>query len=124
LPGALVGVAIGGLMFGVLDVRWIKGLLGVECVAFALHRLLGARGIPAAPALPRNAVRAGIWSTLSGFTSTMAHAGGPPLMQYLLPLKIEKLTFVATTVYYFTVVNYVKLVPYAWLGLLDIDNLA
>jgi len=32
--------------------------------------------------------------------------------------------FAATTVLFFAVANYVKLVPYAWLGQLDTDNLA
>ena len=36
----------------------------------------------------------------------------------------DKLRFVATSVYFFSVVNYVKLVPYASLGLLDASNLA
>jgi hypothetical protein len=31
---------------------------------------------------------------------------------------------VATTVYFFTIVNYIKLVPYAWLGLLEKSNLS
>jgi len=111
-------------VFGTVDVRWIKGLLGLECLIFALHRLVAARPIEAAPARPRRPALALGWSAISGFTSTLAHAGGPPLMQYLLPLKLDKLRFVATSVYFFSVVNYVKLVPYAGLGLLDASNLA
>ncbi len=45
-----------------------------------------------------------------------------PILQYLLPLKLQKTLLVATTVYYFTVVNYIKLVPYAWLALLESAN--
>ncbi len=124
LPGALIGIVVGAFVFSVVDVRWIKGLLGIECLIFAVHRLAAARRIDAAPARPRSLARASPWSAISGFTSTLAHAGGPPLMQYLLPLKLDKLRFVATSVYFFSVVNYVKLVPYASLGLLDASNLA
>ncbi|MGE0796853.1 MAG: sulfite exporter TauE/SafE family protein [Lautropia sp.] len=123
MPGALLGIVIGALVFGIVDVRWVKGLLGAECIIFALHRLGAARTIAAAAAQPADRLRGNFWSTLSGFTSTLAHAGGPPLMQYLLPLKLDKLRLIATTVYFFAAVNYIKLVPYGMLGLLDAGNL-
>ena len=42
---------------------------------------------------------------------------------YLLRRGLDRTAFVATTVVFFTVVNYVKLVPYGWLGQLDGTNL-
>jgi uncharacterized membrane protein YfcA len=123
IPGALIGIIIAALVFKTVDVRWVKGLLGAECLVFALHRIIGTRRLQAAPAKSQNLLRAGFWSAASGFTSTLAHAGGPPILQYLLPLKLQKSLLVATTVYFFTIVNYIKLVPYAWLGLLEKANL-
>ena len=123
VPGAIVGIVVGALVFKTVDVRWVKGLLGAECLVFALHRIVGTRRLEQAPAGKPDRARAGFWSAISGFTSTLAHAGGPPILQYLLPLKLEKTLLVATTVYYFTIVNYLKLVPYAWLGLLERANL-
>jgi len=41
----------------------------------------------------------------------------------LLPQKLDKTIFVGTTVIFFIVVNYVKLVPYYFLGQLNADNL-
>ena len=123
VPGAIVGIVVGALVFKTVDVRWVKGLLGAECLIFALHRIVGTRRLEQAPAGKPDRARAGFWSAISGFTSTLAHAGGPPILQYLLPLKLEKTLLVATTVYYFTIVNYLKLVPYAWLGLLERANL-
>ena len=123
VPGAIVGIVGGALVFKTVDVRWVKGLLGAECLVFALHRIVGTRRLEQAPAGKPDRARAGFWSAISGFTSTLAHAGGPPILQYLLPLKLEKTLLVATTVYYFTIVNYLKLVPYAWLGLLERANL-
>ena len=123
VPGAIVGIVVGALVFKTVDVRWVKGLLGAECLIFALHRTVGTRRLEQAPAGKPDRARAGFWSAISGFTSTLAHAGGPPILQYLLPLKLEKTLLVATTVYYFTIVNYLKLVPYAWLGLLERANL-
>jgi hypothetical protein len=46
------------------------------------------------------------------------------LSVYLLPLKLDKAVLVGTTVIFFAVINAVKLVPYAWLGLFDARNLA
>lgn len=123
VPGAVLGILVGALVFKTVDVRWVKGLLGAECLVFAVHRIVGSRGLEATAARTPSRLRAGFWSTISGFTSTLAHAGGPPVLQYLLPLKLPKTLLVATTVYYFTIVNYLKLVPYAWLGLLEKANL-
>jgi uncharacterized protein len=123
VPGALLGIAAGALVFSALEVRWIKGILGVECILFVLHRV-HARAAIAARAARAPAWGPGtFWGALSGFTSTLAHAGSPPLMQYLLPLKLDKERLVGTTVFFFTAVNAVKLVPYGMLGLLDWTNL-
>ena len=64
------------------------------------------------------------WSALSGFTSFVSHAGGPPIMQYLMPQNMDKMRLVGTTVIFFTVVNFAKLGPYAQLGLVDLSFLA
>ena len=43
---------------------------------------------------------------------------------YLLRRGLNRTEFVATTVVFFSVVNYVKLVPYGWLGQLDSSNMS
>ncbi len=60
---------------------------------------------------------------VSGFTSTLAHAGGPPYAIYMLAQKVDKTLFVGTSAAFFLVVNYVKLVPYYFLGQLNVGNL-
>lgn len=60
----------------------------------------------------------------SGVTSFIAHAGGPPVSAYVIPLRLPPLTFTATLAFFFFVINLSKWVPYAWLGLLDIRNMA
>ena len=42
---------------------------------------------------------------------------------YLLTQGMTRTLFVGTTVLFFAVVNYVKLIPYGWLGQLDATNL-
>jgi uncharacterized membrane protein YfcA len=46
--------------------------------------------------------KGGFWAGCAGFTSFLAHAGGPPAAVYL---------------------NYLKLVPYFFLGALSVQNL-
>jgi uncharacterized membrane protein YfcA len=69
------------------------------------------------------AVEGILMGAISEFTSTLAHAGGPPLVMYLLPQKFPRDLFVGTTVIFFAVINLVKLVPYHALGLLKMGNL-
>lgn len=123
LPSALVGIAAGTLLFGYVSPSVLRLVLGVLSLAFAVHFWMLLRAGSATPhdAIPR-AVGAAAGAA-SGFTSFIAHAGGPPLNMYMLRRAMDKTRFVATAVAFFTVVNYVKLVPYAWLGQLDANNL-
>ena len=121
IPAAVLGIVLGALMFGLLSVKTTKALLGTVAVGFSLYQ-----GIPALRDLRSwlpTWLRPWLWCGLSGFTSTLAHAGGPPVTIYLWPRKLDRVTFVATTVFFFTVVNAVKLVPFALLGQLNLTNL-
>ena len=121
LAGAILGIALGTLAFRYFSDGWTRISLGVMSVAFVLHYYLVRMADRAAhPSRPK----AVFWSVVSGLTSTIAHAGGPPLSIYLLPLRLEKTVLVGTTVVFFAVVNAVKLVPYAWLDLFDGGNLS
>lgn len=127
IPAGIVGIALGGLAFGTLSVSGTRLIIGVIAVTFALNQMLriterlAAR--LAARRRPPGAVAGSFWSALSGFTSTLAHAGGPPFSIYMLPQKLDRTVLVATSVLFFLVVNYVKLVPYAMLGQLAPGNL-
>ena len=48
---------------------------------------------------------------------------GPPVAVYLLPQKLDKTLYQATTVVFFAAINYVKLVPYWLLGQFPATNL-
>jgi uncharacterized membrane protein YfcA len=65
----------------------------------------------------------GILTPASGFTSFVAHAGGPPINAYMIPQKLPPLIFTATMAVFFFAVNLSKWGPYAWLGLLDMRNM-
>ena len=124
LPGAMLGIGVGWLTFGHVDARWIKLLIGIEAVLFAIDRFRAARSSGIAVASAPTLGPGIFWSALSGFTSFVSHAGGPPIMQYLMPQNMDKMRLVGTTVIFFTVVNFAKLGPYAQLGLVDLSFLA
>jgi len=123
LPGALIGIAMGALAFGALPVAAIRLLIGTIAIAFTLNQWFSLTARFVASHLRPGRLAGWFWGAMSGFTSTLAHAGGPPFAVYMLAQRIDKTLFVSTSVAFFLVVNYVKLVPYALLGQLSAANL-
>lgn len=120
VPAAGVGILIGTFTFGAIDENTIRLIIGGIALIFAADHWIGRRGEEAAGT---SVIKGGFWSIVAGFTSFVAHAGGPPLSVYLLPQRLDRALFVGTTVIFFTAVNYTKLVPYWWLGQLAPGNL-
>jgi uncharacterized membrane protein YfcA len=126
LPAAVVGIALGGVFFGVFsdEERLLKQGIGVLALAFVGYQALRALRPGVLPAQRPPAPAGFLLGTLAGFASTLAHAGGPPVAIYLLPQRLPQEKFVGTSVIFFAVVNLLKLVPYGLLGLLAVGNLA
>jgi uncharacterized membrane protein YfcA len=120
LPAGLLGCALGAVTFRELNDNWIRVLLGAISLGFLAYNFLPRRQARTTPS-DRHGY---FWGTLSGFTSFVAHSGVPPLLVYLLPQRLEKQVFVATSTIFIGVVNYAKVLPYLWLGLFDARNLA
>jgi uncharacterized protein len=121
LPFALLGTVLGTVLFRYVDPRLVAGTVGVLTLLFLAQRLLFPPR-PDAPAPPR--WWGAILTVTSGFTSFIAHAGGPPLNAYVIPLRLKPVVFTATMAFLFFAVNLSKWIPYAWLGLLDARNFA
>lgn len=119
IPTGMVGIVVGWLLFRHLDDHWIRGLIGAEAIVFALQRMREGSAAWTGPSRPLRAVPAGFWSAVAGFTSFVSHAGGPPMMQFMMPLKLHREIFVGTLAWYFAAINFCKIVPYAELGLFD-----
>ena len=123
VPASLLGIGIGTALFGYLSAAGIRLIVGVVAILFTVHHWVTVRGLTGRPgthfARPWGILGGGA----AGFTSFIAHAGGPPVSMYLLRRPLDRTGFVGTTVLFFAVVNYVKLLPYGWLGQLDGSNL-
>src|SRR5690606_23020882 len=114
VPAGLVGTVIGTLSFRLLDARLVAGIVGVFTLAFLAQRLLFP---PRPDSKPAPKWVGAVLTATSGFTSFVAHAGGPPVNAYVIPMRLQPLVFTATMSVFFFVLNLSKWVPYAWLGL-------
>lgn len=120
VPAGLLGTVIGTLLFTALSAKTVAALVGGITLAFLAMRTLWPPQADA-PAPPRAV--GFFFATVSGFTSFVAHAGGPPIGFYMLPLKLSPVRFTATMAVFFTAINASKWMPYAALGLIDWTNM-
>jgi len=121
-PAAVLGIGLGWMTAAAVSDRLVTGIVGAIGTAFALTLLLGRRPEGAGPGRAR-VVPGIVWGAVTGYTSFVSHAGAPPYQVYVLPLRLEKTVFAATTTVFFAFVNAVKLVPYWALGQLSAENL-
>jgi uncharacterized membrane protein YfcA len=118
----LCGIALGGLTFALVDPAWVTLLIALVTLVFAL-RWFARRRVEQPRAAPSGR-RAALWGTLTGYTTFVAHSGGPPLAIYLLPQRLDKTVFAGTSAIVFMLCNIAKQVPYFYLGVLEPRNLA
>lgn len=121
LPAGLIGTGVGTALFGVLSPQTVAGVVGALTLLFLAQRLFFP---PRADSPPPPRWLGWLLGVASGFTSFVAHAGGPPVSAYVLPLRLPPVTFAATMAVFFAAVNASKWIPYAWLGLIDLRNMA
>ena len=121
LPGGLVGIGIGWATASIVSEDMVRLVVGLVAIVFALNMVV--RELRKMGAQKRNNYLAVFWGTISGFTSFISHAGGPPFQAYTLPLKMDKMIFAGTGIMMFSIMNAVKLVPYFALGQFTTENL-
>jgi uncharacterized protein len=121
IPFGMLGIVIGALLFKILNAHTVAAMVGGFTLLFLAQRLLFPPKPDSAP--PPRWVGA-ILTTTSGFTSFIAHAGGPPISAYVIPLNLSPIKYTATMAFFFFVVNLSKWIPYGMLGLLDVRNMA
>jgi uncharacterized membrane protein YfcA len=117
LPGMVVGVILGGLLLFSLHSTKLVGALirieiGLESIGLvALHWWNQWRGVQSS--LMREPMRSHLIGGFSALSSTLAHAAGPIVVMYLLPLQMDRQLFVGTCALYFFILNTAKLPAYA-----------
>lgn len=119
LPGALVGVALATGLAAAVPEDKLQMLLGAITLTFGLHRLwLERGGRIVAPSNSPGWVGA-LFGVAAGFTSQIAHAGGPPFQMWVTPRRLPHQVFVGTSSMTFAAINWMKVSSYALLGSFD-----
>jgi uncharacterized membrane protein YfcA len=123
MPGALMGILAGYLLAAKVSDAVVGLAVGLISIGFALRRLLA--GSKAAAPVTKPSYGAGsIWGAICGFTSMIAHAGGPPFQIYVMPQRLKPAVFVGTGAIFFAAINLIKLGPYIALGQFTAQNLS
>lgn len=125
LLSSLIGIAVGAYFFDTMsqNERAMKMGIGALSVLFVLIQMGRSLILGAFSQSKPGQTLGWLLGALGGFTSTVAHAGGPPVTIYLVPQNLPRDRYVGTTVLLFTTVNLVKLIPYYFLGLIRLGNL-
>jgi len=121
LPGTLAGMALAWLFAAHVSdaaLRIAVGIIGISFVSYSVFTHIPAEG------RKKTALSGLLWGAVSGFTSFLSQAGGPPYQAHVLPQRLQKLTLVGTTTIYFAIVNALKIGPYFALGQFSTVNFA
>lgn len=122
LPTAAFGMLLGYLFFSLITPKILSLSIGTFTLLFLIQSLVMSR-------LDLKEARPYPWlgrlmGGVSGFTSFVAHIGGPPITIYMLREKVSPMVYTSTLGIFFTVINFSKLAPYAYLDLLNFNQLA
>ncbi|MEO7177469.1 MAG: sulfite exporter TauE/SafE family protein [Allosphingosinicella sp.] len=116
LPGAVVGIGLGWLLAARISSGAVMAVLGAISILFGAYRLAVERGGRIAASFDSPGWVGSLFGVAAGFTSQIAHAGGPPFQMWVMPKRLDRDAFVGTSAIFFAVVNWIKVPAYAALG--------
>lgn len=122
LPGAVLGVTIGTVFITNAPTELLRTLLGIIVLLFASYKIFEKRILRTINYEPRNwhGLLAG---TVTGFSSALAHTGGPPVSIYLLMQRVTPAVFIGTSALFFFILNWIKVPYYFYARLFDFEQL-
>ncbi|MFZ1753662.1 MAG: sulfite exporter TauE/SafE family protein [Caldilineaceae bacterium] len=122
VPASLIGITAGTVLLTSISPEALRKGLAIIVLLFIAYKLFETRIQAAVTYQPRpwHGVFTG---AVAGFTSTLAHTGGPPVAIYLLMQQVTPRVFVATSAIYFAIINWLKVPYYIYAGVLDLNQL-
>jgi uncharacterized membrane protein YfcA len=123
LPGAILGVGLGWLFAASVSADAVLVAVGAIAMLFGLYRLWIERGGRIAAARNSPGWVGSLFGIATGFTSQIAHAGGPPYQMWVMPRRLARDVFIGTTAIFFAALNWIKVPAYVALGQFTRDNL-
>ncbi len=124
IPGAILGIAAGSFFLGKFSEEFLSVWIGIISVAFVFYQWGKTWILKELRAYRPKFWQGCLFGSAVGFTSTLAHAGGPPATMFLLPQNLGRQLFVGTTVFLFTAVNAVKLIPYFYFHIINLERIS
>ncbi|MBS1302534.1 sulfite exporter TauE/SafE family protein [Loktanella sp. SALINAS62] len=121
--GAVPGVAIGALVYSVVNADSFRLLIGIICLAFVVYQWARAADVLKIPNFAFSRGWAWVAGSVAGFTSFVSHAGGPPVAVFTLGMGMDKTRYQATSVIVFWAINLMKFIPYGFLGIFTAQTL-
>ncbi len=122
LPGGVVGVTIGTYFIENASAELWRNVLAAIVLVFTLYKIMEKylMRLMTYQGLDWHGLLAGV---VCGFSSTLAHAGGPPVAIYLLLQKVPPIEFNASSVLFFAILNWVKVPYYAYAHLFNFHRM-
>ncbi len=122
LPGAVIGVTIGTVFIANAPVDVLKFTLAVIALIFVIYKIFEKRLLGSLKYQEQN-WHGWLAGTGAGFASSLAHSGGPPVIIYFMLLNVTPSVFIATSVLFFAILNWVKVPYYMYIHLFDFQRL-
>lgn len=116
LPGTLLGVLLGAAVMNIISDAQLQPFIGGIVLMMLAVRYVSVL-LPAGTRENLDTMKTH-WLTslgfggLAGFTSMLANAAGPVMSMYLLSLRLDKTRFVGANVWFFFILNWLK-VPFS-----------
>jgi uncharacterized membrane protein YfcA len=124
LPGAALGTLLGWLLAANVAVWVVEAAVGMIAVAFGVYRLAAMRGTSLAVSGQQPEAYGLLWGGVSGFTSQVALAGGPPFQIWAMSRNLSRDLFVGTNALFFAAINWFKVPAFVALGTFTERNAA
>ncbi|PCK32811.1 sulfite exporter TauE/SafE family protein [Pseudoalteromonas piscicida] len=120
LPGTLIGIALATVFLQGVNEYWLTLAIAIMSILFALKSLVFNKLVGNTSHL--SLLAAGT-STAAGVSTTLIHAGGPPLMIYFNARKLAPMAYIATVAVLFALMNVIKLITFSVTGLLQWEHI-
>ncbi len=124
IPGVIIGITIASFFIGRFSNEQMKFGIGVISILFVVYQLGKTWIMKELSDYQPKTWHGWLFGAGVGITSTFAHAAGPVATMYLFPQNLGRQLYVGTTVVLFTIVNALKLVPFALLGMINVEGLS
>lgn len=108
-PWVIAGLVLGGFAL-VLDEAVMRPLIaGIILVMLGIYTVRRFR-----PDMLSGSMRPELYGVTGGFSTTVANAAGPVMNIYLLSMKLTKEQFMGNTVWFFAIINILKIPVYSY----------